>query len=327
MVYEDFNNEGINIGDYIQSLAARQFLNSPYVYLNREHLNEYSGDKVKLMMNGWFIHNPGNWPPSDCIEPLLVAFHISTFTKGKLLSGKSVEWLKNHEPVGCRDGFTERALKEKGIDSYFSGCLTLTLGKSYKRAQSDGHKTYFVEPVFYAGKGKLIYNLKVLFFGLKNFRKIKIILQKKYNKNSIKNFYLSSAFFMQYRKLFPEKILLNSEYVSHQYEAGKNDDYYFSEADTLLKKYADAKLVVTSRIHCALPCTGMETPVVYVQNEKEDDISKCRMEKLIDLLNVINLNKDKLENKNEIDCLNPPVKKDYIPYKESLVKRCSEFAE
>lgn len=49
-------------------------------------------------------------------------------------------------------------------------------------------------------------------------------------------------------------------------------------------------------------------------------------EKLIDLLNVINLNKDKLENKNGIDCLNSPVKKDYLPYKEALVKRCSEFA-
>lgn len=113
--------------------------------------------------------------------------------------------------------------------------------------------------------------------------------------------------------MFPEEILLNLGYVSHLYEAGKNDDYYFSEADSLLKKYADAKLVVTSRIHCALPCIGMETPVIYVQNKNEDEISKYRMKILIDLLNVINLNKDKLENKNGIYCLNPPVKKDYLP--------------
>ena len=56
----------------------------------------------------------------------------------------------------------------------------------------------------------------------------------------------------------------------------ENDDYYFSEADRLLKKYADAKLVVTSRIHRVLPCTGMETPVIYVQNKNEDEISKYR---------------------------------------------------
>lgn len=85
------------------------------------------------------------------------------------------------------------------------------------------------------------------------------------------------------------------------------------QRQTVCLKNMRIQNLVTSRIHCALPCTGMETPVIYVQNKNEDEISKCRMEKLIDLLNVINLNKNKLENKNGIDCLNPPVKKDYLP--------------
>ncbi|WP_264821067.1 polysaccharide pyruvyl transferase family protein [Acinetobacter schindleri] len=32
----------------------------------------------------------------------------------------------------------------------------------------------------------------------------------------------------------------------------------------MLEKYSTAKLVITSRIHCALPCLAMGTPVIYI---------------------------------------------------------------
>lgn len=38
-------------------------------------------------------------------------------------------------------------------------------------------------------------------------------------------------------------------------------------AKYLIRKYAKAKLVVTSRIHCALPCLGIETPVIFVTSD------------------------------------------------------------
>ena len=48
-------------------------------------------------------------------------------------------------------------------------------------------------------------------------------------------------------------------------------------ADELLKKYAKAEMVVTSRIHCALPCTGMGTPVIYVDNAGLEEVHRCRL--------------------------------------------------
>ena len=68
-----------NIGDDIQSLAAIDLLRkngiSEYICVEREALKHYSGEPIALIMNGWFLHNPNNFPPSDKIKPLFISFH------------------------------------------------------------------------------------------------------------------------------------------------------------------------------------------------------------------------------------------------------------
>ncbi len=49
-----------NIGDYIQSLAAKQFFHKIDVLIDRENLDKYTGEKVKIILNGWFMHSPEN---------------------------------------------------------------------------------------------------------------------------------------------------------------------------------------------------------------------------------------------------------------------------
>ena len=77
-----------NAGDYIQSLAAAQYLPRVDKYLNREKLSEYKGEPVKLIMNGWFMHQPECWPPSKQIFPLLTSFHINAEANDKMLKSK-----------------------------------------------------------------------------------------------------------------------------------------------------------------------------------------------------------------------------------------------
>src|SRR5680860_1777900 len=93
LVYNSYDGY-FNIGDYIQSLAARQFLIEPVEFLNREQLNEYSGDKLKLIMNGWFTHDPDNWPPSKDVVSHFVSFHINSVAKDLMLSEQGVDYLK-----------------------------------------------------------------------------------------------------------------------------------------------------------------------------------------------------------------------------------------
>ena len=103
-------NPEYNVGDYVQSLAAAQFLPHIDKYLNREKLNIYNEEQVKLIMNGWFMHRPECWPPSDNIDPLLISFHLNSQVKDQLLDNKGKKWFKRHQPVGCRDPYTLKAM-------------------------------------------------------------------------------------------------------------------------------------------------------------------------------------------------------------------------
>ena len=56
MIYEYHNKENIgNIGDYIQSLAALEYLpkNCKPYFVDRDTIKFYNGPKVKLIMNSW----------------------------------------------------------------------------------------------------------------------------------------------------------------------------------------------------------------------------------------------------------------------------------
>lgn len=64
MQYGLFSYETENIGDEIQSIAARRFLPAVDTYVDRDYVGQWEpqGD-TKIIMNGWFMHPPYAWPP------------------------------------------------------------------------------------------------------------------------------------------------------------------------------------------------------------------------------------------------------------------------
>lgn len=268
------NKRFFNVGDNVQSLAAKQYLPQVDVKINREKLADYQGGKTKLIMNGWFTHNVHNWVPSDDIDPLFVSFHVNNTAAPHMLSEKGIAYLKKHEPIGCRDQFTADTLKEKGIDAYFTGCLTLTLD-TYKVDDSErGNDIYIVDPLYsYPAKHKVFYDLKSIVRNIMNGNIFRLSLRKKHLRNFIDADLLKSAIFV------------NQEPPANTY----SDDQKFEMAEDLLHKYAKAKLVITSRIHCALPCLAMGTPVIFV-NGFDSFVDSCRFDGILDLFNRIDIN-------------------------------------
>lgn len=128
-----------NIGDEIQSLAASRFLPHVNYYVSREHINTFHSaghEKVKMILNAWYMHNPKNFPPSEDIDPLLVSMHFTPSMQRKITKNRpSRDYLISHGPVGCRDKSTMRFLLEHNIPAYFSGCLTTTLMPNEKLRQ------------------------------------------------------------------------------------------------------------------------------------------------------------------------------------------------
>ena len=89
----------------------------------------------------------------------------------------------------------------------------------------------------------------------------------------------------------------------------------FQYAKKLLDRYAKAKLVISTRIHGALPCLALRTPIIFI-NKKYD----IRYPGLYELLNTIGINSEgkfqinvKLDNNNLV--VNP---KKYLKYSQNL---------
>lgn len=281
----------INIGDYIQALAALQYLPSFDGFVNREELSRYDGEECAVIMNGWFMHSPENWPPSKMIHPIFLSFHIDMEVSEEMLSARNLKYFKENEPIGCRDYYTCNLLMQKGIDSWFSGCLTLSLGKGFL-SNEKRNTVYFVDPYMPdpCSKWDRLKNLLVFFSSplavYRLSKKISVFYSYKGVRDRIER---PSQFFRVYSKVFTTNCLVTATYITHSKSIYKtmSDKERMNEAKALVEKYANGKFVVTSRLHCALPCLGLHTPVYFIQNNKWNDVFCCRFGGLIDLFNTV----------------------------------------
>ncbi len=239
--------EFVNLGDYIQSIAAKQFLPKPHreALIDRDTLKYYSGNKVKMIMNGWYFLDKNNEVFSKKIDPVFVSFHINNDEKD--ITQNTINYLKQHQPIGCRDLYTQNALSKRGINSYFSGCLTTTLDETYK--VNENERT-----------GDIIF----CDYKLGQYKEADDYLKK------LKNYNFNNVI-----------------YTTHDFSKNSTHEERFKVSDELLKKYAKAKLVVTTRIHCALPCLACGTPVILVNPYYDTK----RFDGLYNLFNTVGKNK------------------------------------
>ncbi len=322
-----------NIGDYVQALASAQFLPQIDGYINREALADYDGEECKVIMNGWYMHDSKQWPPSSKIHPLLVSMHINKTVSDDMLKNEGLAYFKKYSPIGCRDTNTQQLLQSKGVNAFFSGCMTLTLGRTYKTT-SKGDKVCFVDPSIPLRGGSWLYAKDVLFL-MFNISLVKSIAKKMtISQNKIKNVIISARFARLYSKLFTKETLKDAEYISQEnsFYASLNNDTKLLEAEKLVKLYAQARLVVTKRIHCALPCLGLETPVYFLQNIDDSEISTCRFGGLADLFNRIFVGSDGLkaefDHKGKLSKDNIVENKDlWKSLADNLSKICADFVD
>lgn len=261
----------INLGDYVQSTAAKQFFPEVNKFIPRDHMNAYSGDPVKMIMNAWYMDLPENFPPSEEINPLYVSIHINSTIAEKIFTPASIEHFKKFEPIGCRDFYTRDMLRAKGIDAYYSGCMTLTLGQTYKR-DNVTDDVYFID-VMYDSMSLPELIRQPLRFGKRilNGRAFEFSHRKK-----ILN------------KYFDEELLAKAKFETQilPYISAQEG---FKLADEFLRRLSNAKLVVTSRIHTALPCLAMGTPVIFVNGGFKNKVDNCRFDGLFDFFNRIDV--------------------------------------
>lgn len=134
--------------------------------------------------------------------------------------------------------------------------------------------------------------------------------------------------------MFAEDLLLDGVYVNHQGSIVRPSDEreLLDYARTLVCQYAEAALVVTSRIHCALPCLGLETPVIYIDDFEQSEASSCRLGGLRELFHVLSFEKGGLFAvsswlNGKISFATAPANKDtWKPLAARLVETARAFA-
>lgn len=302
-IYGLLSHKTGNVGNEIQSLATLQFLPRVDVHLDAGTLNKVkSKNKIRIIMNGWFSHEPHNWPPSDDIDPLFISFHISQNAVKDFTSPESIDYFKKHEPIGCRDTHTQKILKEKGVQAYFSGCLTLTLKKPYV----DKHNNIVIADLEEEAEKALPKEIRGHSVYTNHWG---------YSQHTKK----VSALFPRTFKSFIRKLGLNTLVWSALNKIQEEEK--FKKAHELLKTYAGAKLVVTSRLHSALPCLAFGTPVIFVHN----DLNDPRFGGLLDYLRAYST-EDFNKNIQKISWENPlPNPRDIEPLRQELQRKCKEF--
>lgn len=342
-----------NIGDYTQSLAQLSFINDKnIVYVDKERMSDFRSESgpVKVIMNAWLMVFPQYWPPSKDIKPLLISVHISPTKAEEMLTQDGIAFLKEHGPVGCRDLGTVAILKKHDIPCYFSGCLTLTLGEQYHAEKKNG-AVYFVDPYIEsvrAKDGRISIPLIVsnVIFGLVNLSKI-VRLYRKFHHFycvagkilAVKKFIAVSAFYRAYRTKFSDELLFSAEYVTQSEKVGQGTSYKTEQAKldlaaSFVQKYSEASLVITSRIHCGLPCLAIGTPVLFVHSDGAGHVrDPGRFDGIVELLNVLNyqnfvLNSTDEGIPNKIDLKNLDQIKNRETFKslaQNMVTQCRQF--
>jgi hypothetical protein len=213
-----------NLGDEIQSIAARRFLPRVDRLIDRDALDRDPGEDISLILNGWFMQRPRRWPPHPRFHPLITSFHLSADRSRRtpwrlspaerLLRPDGLAFLKRHGPVGARDPATLTTLRASGVDAYHSGCLTLTLQRDETLPRDGG-----------------IVACDLTADALAALRR---------------------------------RTLRAVGTVTHIDASIKGPGARIAAAQALLDIYARAEIVVTARLHCVLPCLALGTPVLFV---------------------------------------------------------------
>lgn len=106
------------------------------VHLSTVSRDFCEGDPVEpdtwMIAFGWHMHPMWRLrfglPYHQNVNPLFASFHINHV---ELLTPEAIDYLRAHGPIGCRDWTTVYLLLSAGVDAFFTGCVTSTVGNLF----------------------------------------------------------------------------------------------------------------------------------------------------------------------------------------------------
>jgi hypothetical protein len=237
-----------NLGDEIQSIAAKNLLPKIDVLIDRDsnkikNICNESEDKIifvktlKTIYNGWFDGQYAYFPPISVIDPLFVSFHINE---------------TDHSNDKMYDILEKSKIKFKPIASNI---------EFFKRNEPIGcrdlHTTELLKK----------HGIDAYFSGC-----LTLTLQNKFTTRTDEILVVDAHIMCPelFKNIIPKSIKDKAIYITQAITEIKSHDEKMILAQKLLDRYAQAKLVITSRLHTAMPCLAFGTPVILLHNDLKD---------------------------------------------------------
>jgi len=321
-----------NLGDDIQAWPAWQFWGRNVdAVLERDTLEWWyplgfdlkPEEKVAIIFNGWLTHNPRGWFPPQNLSPLFVSLHIAPEIAPKFFRPELVEYLSQFE-IGARDLATLDLLKSYGLKAYFSGCLTLTVSHWLSRTAppkefrplvvdlDEEAMNYVPLEIRNASINSTQEISKQTSAVLKLIPKITQMRWTKALKTILPRSFSDSFSYFVFRKILDMSPGVPKSPLSR-----------LVLAEERLRLLSGASLILTSRLHVALPAASLGVPVILVHPRLHEDPRFSGLSGLVNSYTLeefrevgYDLSYDKLTNPGlgEIDSL-----------KEAILARLNEY--
>lgn len=277
--------ETTNLGDEIQAIAARRFLPRIDCLVPREALDRNPGGEgpVRLILNGWLLHRPRRWPPHHLYDALPVSMHLS--------NRRPSRW-RVWQPIPA-----EAMLSGQGRDWFRrNGPVGARDAATLRLLRQQGIDAY--------ESGCLTLTLP----RAAGPRSGEVVACD-----------LPPEALAALRRMTRRPPLV----TSHCDAATTGFEARMAKARALLDRYARARAVVTTRLHCALPCLALGTPVLFLPVEPD----RGRQGPGLALAHTAEL-ADFIAGRAGFDPEEPPPNPTaHLPFAAALAQRCQAFAE
>ena len=273
-----------NIGDDVQSYVATKYLPRIDYIIDRDSVTSFVPDEkepVVTFMNAWWMNKKFNWPPSPYIYPKMVSMHFTHYDTIYHINQK-------HITTGYGKEYLKKYEPIGCRDSYTKNLL-----------QENGIDAYF--------SGCMTLTLDK-FQGIEKEEYILLVDVKDEICEKIK-------------EITNKKIKIITNNLKLEEHSAFNWEQRKEKVEDYLKKIQKASLVITPRLHCALPALALETPVLFIDYSSNND----RTGDFLRLLNVVK--EEELLGKKLRNFINKPKenKRDYLKIRNKLEQECFDF--
>lgn len=227
--------DGQNLGDWIQTLAVeelyKEFGIEEYSFVSRNDAASYKGDEVCLLVNGYhtLINRVGYKTNTFPLSENIYPIFLSMHFHDRNIPIQMQEQLRKFGPVGCRDEETFLNMQEHGIPAFLSGCVTALFARRVDNTANQNEVLLVDIPKELAEK-----------------------IPEKMRKDA-----------KSITQIFPITRQNGNEFMTESETV-----LAYEKAKELLRYYKEhAKLVITSRLHTAVPCMAMGIPVILAKED------------------------------------------------------------